>query len=110
LSLLPQLRGGLRALAGPVRALLESLGIDPTKEAEVYELGALPDDRRLYGGFYHLVGRLLHAPEGDGSRPIGEEFSGYFTRNLHLVPPGFPQPTLQLEFSGPIPWVLAERP
>ena len=97
-------------LPASMRALLESLGIDPTKEAEVYELGALPDGRRLYGGFYHLAGRLLQGAGGQAPRPIGEEFSAYFRRDLHLVPPGFPRPTLQLEFSGPIPWVLAEQP
>ena len=36
------------------RELLEQLGIDPNKEGEAFEYGAIADGRHLYGGwFYH---------------------------------------------------------
>jgi hypothetical protein len=35
---------------------LESLGIDPTKEAEAYRTGQLAPGRHHYGGWYHLNG------------------------------------------------------
>lgn len=38
--------------------LLDQLGIDPRKDAEVYDIGGDGPGRRRYGGWYHFVGTL----------------------------------------------------
>ncbi len=44
------------------RALLASLGIDPSKEGEVYECGPA-GDLYLYGGWFYFSGNVLEAGE-----------------------------------------------
>jgi hypothetical protein len=39
-------------------ALLDKLGIDPRKDAEVYRNARLAPGRHCYGGWYHFVGTL----------------------------------------------------
>jgi hypothetical protein len=39
-------------------ALLESLGIDPRKDGEVYHNARLAPDQHDYGGWFHFVGDL----------------------------------------------------
>jgi hypothetical protein len=103
-----------------VLELFRTLGIDPIKEAEVYEMGENADGLHFYGGFYHIVGRIV---EGRDSwvtvgpnqvhtelSPLVESFKFGFTEHVALVPKGFPEPVLQVEFLGNIPWVLEERP
>lgn len=88
--------------------LLQRLGIDPDKEAEVFEYGAPPRDGcYLYGGWFLLVGELLVAGERLTIRPEVPEFSYCF---------GAGQPRderfssqLAVEFTTRIPWVLPER-
>ena len=50
-----------RAVAYPssFKALLELLGIDPAKEAEVFTYGDELGDTQLYGGWFYLVGELV---------------------------------------------------
>jgi hypothetical protein len=39
--------------------IFKLLGIDPRKEGEVYEYLENEDGTHLYGGFYHIVGRII---------------------------------------------------
>jgi hypothetical protein len=109
-------------LPKPVLDLFRSLGIDPTKEGEVSEYCENEDGTHLYGGFYHIVGQLISGPEcwvktseeGSHLATINLiEISGFtfgFTYGISLLPDGFPEPALQLEFQGSIPWMLDEKP
>lgn len=77
---------------------------------------------RIYGGFFHIVGQLISGPDCwvKASEEVSHlatnnliEISGFrfgFTYGVSILPDGFPEPTLQLEFEGNIPWMLEERP
>jgi hypothetical protein len=98
--------------------LYVSLGIDPTKEGEVYNMVKNDDGTCLYGGFYHITGRIIKGPdctviseENSSVRtfnllPLVEGYKIGFTQRLSLVPEGFPLPVIQMEFMFNIPWVL----
>jgi len=99
-------------------AALDSLGINPTQPAEVYDVGPVEGGERPYGGWYHVVGKLLGGtdtlrPEGPGRwhmvyREIAPGFSVGVTARLPALPPGFPSPALQVEFWGQLPWLVEE--
>jgi hypothetical protein len=91
-------------------ALLDSLGIDATKEGEVYTEGRKAPGSHYYGGWFHFVGDLsvtgdfAFVPFSNGllvslckkSAPSLAELDG--------------QPLVQLEFRAEgVPWLLAEE-
>lgn len=100
--------------------LYVSFGIDPTKEGEVYNMIKNDDGTCLYGGFYHITGRILKGPDcvfsvmsEDNSQlrtfnliPVIEGYKIGFTQRVSLVPPGFPLPVIQMEFMFNIPWIF----
>lgn len=101
-------------------AILEELGIDPAKPAELCHWYREPSGLFFTGGWFHLVGSII---SGEDAMPIegnvgnfcfeqfqtGLEFG--FTTNLCLVPEVFAEmPLLQLEFQTRVSWVLAEPP
>ncbi len=91
-------------------SLFQSLGITPEKEAEVYSFYANPEKTHVsYGGFYHLVGRIIDTADGPDYTLIDEHFEVAFTEQNDLLSPGFPRPAIQMEFIGFIPWVLEEK-
>ena len=90
-------------------ALLDQLGIDPTKEGEVYECGPSENGTRLYGGWFFLTGQMIEKGEGqaqqdgvcywiDGGRTLPSP-NGEFGLDL-----------LALNFTIRVPWILAEDP
>ncbi|MGE5423029.1 MAG: hypothetical protein ACM3QW_07180 [Ignavibacteriales bacterium] len=94
------------------RGFFDQLGIDLTKEGEVYELTANEDGSFSYGGFYHIAANIVQSPSTEQLDPtisVGP-FRIWFTTQLQLVPNRFPSPTLQPEFEARVPWVLAEQP
>lgn len=106
-----------------VLAFFKSFEIDPRKEGEISHYCENDDGTHLYGGFYHIVGTLSSGPDvwvktdKEGSHAYLDtnlyELDGFsfgFTYRLSLVPDGFPEPTLQIEFQGNIPWVISEKP
>lgn len=100
-------------LAGQVHtpamaAFFEALGMVPEKGAEVFVfLGNAEKPQLCYGGFSHLVGRLLSRPADPTARTsVDDWFQVAFTEEAHLLSPTFPQPVLQMDFFGAIPWVL----
>lgn len=101
-----------------IKDFFNSLGLEPEKVAEVYELGRNEDGTYLYGGFYHIVGNLISVKDVEQDSPkwslrkesLTEQFKFGFTTHLALVSKEFPQPVLQLEINANIPWVLVEKP
>lgn len=94
------------------------LGIDPRKEGEVYECMKNEDGTHLYGGFYHIVGKIINGPDLSMPTMEGEEssslhFIGHneieigFNKDLALVPDDFPRPVIQFEFQMNVPWLLS---
>lgn len=109
----------------PVEVLkfFDSLGIIPAKEAEVYQCCQNEDGTYQYGGFYHVVGRLIEGSDcwipvddsGGEMMDSSHEFKidGFFfgfTYRKALVPKGFPEPVLQMEFQAKIPWIIEDEP
>lgn len=91
-------------------ALFRGLGIAPEKEAEVYTMFASTDKTHaLYDGFYHFVGQIVETGDGPSYAVIDDKFKVAFTEQNDLLSPGFPQPALQMEFEGFIPWILDDK-
>lgn len=97
-----------RALAYPEAGLrlYEQLGIRPDREADADELGPSDARGRLYYGWHHFVGRVVHDP-GDAVVLDGVTFS--FLESRFRAHPAFDgHPLVQMEFVTSIPWLLAE--
>lgn len=96
--------------------ILHEFGIDPMKEAEVYQCMENEDGTHLYGGFYHLVGEIITGNDcwvevgketkSDGGFISFGDYSVGFTADVALVPDSFPRPVIQMEFEVNIPWKL----
>jgi len=89
--------------------LLDELGIDPGKEAEVYRMARLAPGRHYYGGWYHFVGTL----DVTGDFPmvtLGDGFTAWMCRNAAFGLPSLKGlPVVQLEFwAETVPWLLDE--
>lgn len=91
-------------------AFFQDLGIAPEKEAEVYAMYANPEKTHLfYGGFYHLVGRIIKAAKKWDYVPVDDQFGVFFSTENELISNHFPHPAIQMDFTGFIPWVLDDR-
>ncbi|MHB0998634.1 MAG: hypothetical protein ACYC27_05250 [Armatimonadota bacterium] len=109
------------------RTLLERLGIDYRKDAEIWE--ASPDGSciRFYSGWFHFIGTIVSLNEQKkpshhtlrqtntkllgGEELIGDSFALSFKDKADLAHPSFKGHSLvQLEFSVEVPWVLNELP
>src|SRR5438045_2062129 len=73
-----------RVRAYPARfvELLRTLGTEPTSESEIYYLGELSRGRHRYGGWFHVVGKLIAGPEG--YQRIDDQFDLWFTNARDL--------------------------
>ncbi|HEX8599945.1 MAG TPA: hypothetical protein VF952_15705 [Chloroflexia bacterium] len=100
--------------------ICDDLGIDPRRPSEVYEIIENEDGTRFYGGWYHLVGKLVRSDDTllqiePETKHVGVDepnkgFSIKFHTNVALVPDDFPKPVLQMEIFCNIPWMLSEQP
>ena len=99
-------------------ALLDALGVDPAKPAELCHWCREPSGLYLTGGWFHLVGSIVagedvvHEVSGTGTFRFEELVPGLefgFSARLALVREVFVElPLVQLEFQTRVPWVLAE--
>jgi hypothetical protein len=90
------------------RVLLDRLGIDPSKEGEVYD-AAGADERRIRptGGWFYFVGELIEK----GERLIqAGDFQYWFQPSFPRPPASFGKYVAAIEFSAQVPWVLGESP
>ena len=91
------------------RELYAQLGIDPAKEAEIYRKVELESGLHSYGGWHHLIGRILTDPGGIVT--ITDHFVLYLSDRPALVPNSFRgQPIVQVEFLAEVAWALEEKP
>ncbi len=115
----------VESLPDEIKHFFDTLGIDGKKPAEVYVYTVNGDGLVLYGGFYHLCGKLLSGKSAwvtvksrrklkishwDTSKayPVSKDFHVSFQEACSLVEDGFPEPVLQMEIEANIPWVLDE--
>ncbi len=89
--------------------LLAQLGIDPTKEGEVYYLSPEESGLRLYGGWFFFCGELIEA----GERQTSEDGISFFVIGPGRMPSPYPRDAfgphpLALDFYLEIPWVLPD--
>ena len=92
-----------------VRQTLRSLGVDPIRPAEIVIPFRNSYGTYFYTWWYHVVGQMP---------PDCSRIQDWLTPNVGVnvqaksqcVELGFPEPRLQIEFSGNLPWVLAESP
>ena len=99
-------------------ALLDSLGIDSSKPAELCHYCREPSGLYLTGGWFHFVGQIVNGEDAmqweknNGTiafETLVPELEFAFTGELALVRDVFVgTKLLQLEFQTCIPWVLAE--
>jgi hypothetical protein len=93
----------------PILTFFSQFGIDSTKPAEIYSVGAPAKDSLLnYGGWFHFVGEAI---SDDDVIDLSKDLKIYFLRRPALVPGSFKGlPLVQLEFEWRIPWLLPETP
>lgn len=86
--------------------LLNDLGIDPSKEEEVYECGS-EGGRHHYGGWLFLSGELIQ--RGEHVRD-GENFEYWFD-DAYKPPPeaDFGEHRITVEFLTTLAWLLDEE-
>lgn len=108
-----------RAFPDEFRAIARDLGVDLTKPAELAHRGCETAGLHLSGGWFHLVGAVLHGADawtevGPGSwtgalEQLVPGFEFGFSSRLALVRDPFLQhPVVQLEFATRVPWVISE--
>lgn len=88
------------------RDLLNTLGIDPTKEGEAVHYGPKETGRHLYGGWFYFVGEVIEA--GESSSRAGDDFRYWTGTSFPRPPAAFGKTVAALEFMTQVPWVLEE--
>jgi hypothetical protein len=89
--------------------LLDKLGVDPRKDAEVFHYARLAPGRHDYGGWYHFVGTL----DQTGDFPPVDLGDGFSVWMQHASTPRLPSldgmQVVQVEFNAKaVPWLLDE--
>ncbi len=107
-----------RTFGSDFLVLLDTLGIDPTKPAELCHYYREPTGLYVIGGRFHFVGSILagedavHWEKNNGTHRLEELAPGLqfgFTAGLLLVREVYDAlPVVQLEFQTRVPWVLTE--
>ena len=98
-----------------MRRFLDSVGVDPFKEAEVWEVGPLEECYTYNAGWWHFIGeveivgetpiRLVTESAGRAKEWEIVFLPGQASLKLAELPVA---PLVQVEFSVKLPWVLEE--
>jgi hypothetical protein len=101
-----------RNLAYPAsfRAVLDRLGIDPSKEGEAFEYGPVAGGCHLYGGWFYFVGEMVTAGEYNCDAPDSHHFDYFFSKSHPNAEAFRGGPVLAIEFTTHVKWVLPEPP
>ena len=109
------------AASDTVVGFLRSLGIDPRKPAEAFDvMGILGEDGKVwYNGFYHICGTRIEGEDAwvhtseksmhldmDRMYAVDDSFKVSFEEQVLLLHKEFPAPVLQMEIDAHLPWVL----
>ena len=87
--------------------LLTTLAVNFDYPAEVYHLMRTDTGLHLYGGWYHFVGAIRSGMDNDSKSLVYDSWAVTFHDRVNLVDNRFDSlPTVQLEFSANMPWVL----
>jgi hypothetical protein len=111
---------GAEAYPAEVRALLNNLGVDPLKAAEVVHFCRRPTGKHFYKPWFHFIGRIeggrdaaVESPKGGRNwdlEAIAEGCSLGFTARADLLPKAFVgNPIVQIEIQVEVPWVLPSQ-
>jgi hypothetical protein len=104
---------------GEARRVLDLLGIDYRREAEVLHQHRIAEGRHAYSGRFHFIGAIesgrdAAAPRGNGLfalelEPANERVSFGFTARTQQLPSVFAGEgqVVQVEFEAIAPWLLA---
>lgn len=85
--------------------LLDQLGIDLTKEGDLYEEGPLADNVQPSGGWFYFVGEVVEA--GDRLTEMGRDFQCFIrSAGATSVTKLFGDSVCALEFTTRVRWVL----
>jgi hypothetical protein len=89
--------------------LLDQLGIDPLKDAEVYRNARLSPGCHDYGGWYHFIGTLDETGDFPAIQ-LGEGFTAWLCcASAPRLASLESAPTVQLEFRAEqVRWLLNE--
>jgi len=98
--------------------LAASMGIDPSKPAELMHWCREPSGLYLTGGWFHFVGHIVSGADSheheDGTgvlmqQPLAPGIEVGVSRHISLLPETFSGLAVcQLEFETHVPWVLAD--
>ena len=107
-----------RTFPSEFTALASSMGIDPSKPAELMHWCREPSGLYLTGGWFHFVGRIVSGADShqhaDGTGAIEQQqlapgIEVGLSRHIGLLPETFSGLAVtQLEFQTRVPWVLAD--
>ena len=99
-----------------LRRFLEIVGVDPHKEAEVWQAGPLDGGYAFNSGWWHFIGQVeKKGPDTIQLEPQqlgkGKDWSlSFFPEKVDLKISTLPNsPIIQIEFAVSLPWVLAEK-
>ncbi len=97
-----------RAVAYPssFKALLELLGIDPAKEAEIFTYSDEPSDHQLSGGWFYLVGELVAGEAPSHWQTDSTGFDRHFSTSFPDPGDFKGRPVLALHFNVQLRWVV----
>lgn len=90
--------------------LLNAVGVDYRKEAEVYHFATVSEGIELYGGVFHFIGSVELEDNFEGGVPEvvmdGENFKCSMINGRSLSHPAFEGKDLvEIEFTVKVPWL-----
>jgi hypothetical protein len=93
------------------RDLLQLMGIDPAKDAEVYDVGPFPGGTYVYEGRFYFIGEVIAAGERNvGSLEGPDSFEFFFTRSGPRHPAFRSKDAIAIEFTTRVNWILPDTP
>ncbi len=94
--------------------ILQLLGVDPAKPAEIVEYTQNPDGSHLYSWWYHIIGQMRadrqRGNDAEEQLELTSDIRVSIAAKVDVAPADFPRPVLQIEFFGNLPWVLDNEP
>jgi hypothetical protein len=111
-----------KSFENEIKTFFEQFGIDIAKPAEIYDNGVYKSGKILYGGFYHIIGKIKNGSDiwvKNGSKKetylqndmykINNDFEIGFTFQTEMVNEYFPENIFQMEISLWVPWVMEDK-